>query len=79
LLESSAEIGFKMPVSQNWIGGVELFRDVEKLDGSEYLTGIVSAATRLGDTWTLELSLGYSAADVIDDSAFAGVRVTAAL
>jgi hypothetical protein len=79
LLESSLSLGFTTPVSARWIGGVELYRDVEKLDGSEYLTGVVFADTRLDDTWTLELSAGYSAADLIDDSAFAGVRFTAAL
>jgi hypothetical protein len=75
LLESSASIGFTTPVASAWIGGIELDRDVEKLDGSEYLTGIVSASTVLDHDWTLELSLGYSVADHVDDSAFAGVRV----
>jgi hypothetical protein len=79
LLQSSLSLGFTTPVSARWIGGIELYRDVEKLDGSEYLTGVLFADTRLGDTWTLELSAGYSAAELIDDSAFAGVRVTAAL
>lgn len=78
LLESSASLGFSTPIAGRWIGGVEAYRDVEKIDGSEYLTGVLTAGTRLTDTWSLELSLGYTAADVIDDSAFAGVRVTAA-
>jgi hypothetical protein len=75
LLESSASIGFTTPVASNWIGGIELDRDVEKLDGSEYLTGIVSASTVLDHDWTVELSLGYSVADRVEDSVFAGVRV----
>jgi len=75
LLESSLAIGFTTPVSRDWIGGVEFDRDVEKLDGSEYLTGIVSASRMIDSDWTLELSLGYSAADEIESSAFAGVRV----
>jgi hypothetical protein len=75
LLESSASIGFTTPVTARWIAGLELSRDVEKLDGSEYLTGTVTASTQLHRDWTLELSLGYSMADDIDDSAFAGVRV----
>ena len=75
LLESSLAIGFTTPVSRDWIGGVEIDRDVEKLDGSEYLTGIVSASRVLDADWTLELSLGYSMADEIDDSVFAGVRI----
>jgi hypothetical protein len=78
LLESSAALGFSTPVAGRWIGGIEAYRDVEKIDGSEYLTGVLTAGTLLTDTWSLELSLGYTAADVIDDSAFAGVRVTAA-
>jgi hypothetical protein len=79
LLESSLSLGFTTPVTARWIGGVELYRDVEKIDGSEYLTGLLFADTHLDATWTLELSAGYSTADRIDDSAFAGVRVTAAL
>jgi len=79
LLESSAALGFTTPVAGQWIGGVELYRDVEKLDGGDTLTGLVFAGRRLSDTWSLELSLGYSKADGIDDTAFAGVRVTAAL
>ena len=78
LLESSTSLGFSTPIAGRWIGGVEAYRDVEKIDGSEYLTGVLTAGTLLTDTWSLELSLGYTAADVIDDSAFAGVRVTAA-
>lgn len=78
LLESSASLGFSTPIAGRWIGGVEAYRDVEKIDGSEYLTGVLTAGTLLTDTWSLELSLGYTAADVIDDSAFAGVRITAA-
>lgn len=77
LLESSLSLGFNTPVSSRWIGGIESYRDVEKIDGSEYLTGVLTAGTPLTDTWSLELSLGYSVAEVIDDSAFAGVRVTA--
>jgi hypothetical protein len=78
LLESGAALGFSTPIAGRWIGGIEAYRDVEKIDGSEYLTGVLTAGTLLTDTWSLELSLGYTAADVIDDSAFAGVRVTAA-
>ena len=77
LLESSASLGFSTPIAGRWIGGVEAYRDVEKIDGSEYLTGVLTAGTVLTDTWSLELSLGYTAAGVVDDSAFAGVRVTA--
>jgi hypothetical protein len=79
LLESSASLGFSTPIAGRWIGGVEAYRDVEKIDGSEYLTGVLTAGTVLTDTWSVELSLGYTAADVVDDSAFAGVRVTAGL
>jgi hypothetical protein len=74
LLKSSASIGFTTPVSSTWIGGLEIDRDVEQLDGGEYLTAIVSASRLLTSDWTLELSLGYSLADAVDDSAFAGVR-----
>lgn len=76
LLESSLAIGFTTPVSRAWIGGVEIDRDVEKLDGSEFLTGILSASRELERDWTLELTAGYSLADKVDDSAFAGVRIT---
>jgi hypothetical protein len=79
LLDSSASLGFTMPVTAEWIGGAELYRDDERIDGSDTLTGLVFAGRRLSATWTLELSLGYSTADTIDDTAFAGVRVTAAL
>jgi hypothetical protein len=79
LLESSAALGFTMPVTANWIGGAELYRDVERIDGSDTLTGLIFAGRRLSDSWTVELSLGYSSAEEIDDTAFAGVRVTAAL
>jgi hypothetical protein len=79
LLKSTASLGFTMPVTARWIGGVELYRDVEELAGDDYLTGVVFASTRLDDTWSVELSLGYSAADRIGDSAFAGARVSATL
>jgi len=79
LLDSSASLGFTTPVVGEWIGGVELYRDVEKIDGSQTLTGLVFAGRRLSDTWSVEFSLGYSEADSIEDTAFAGVRVTAAL
>jgi hypothetical protein len=79
LLESSAALGLTLPISGQWIGGGDIYRDVERLDGSDYLTGLVFAGTRLGDTWAVELSLGYSTADLIDDTAFAGVRFTASL
>ncbi|HET7095695.1 MAG TPA: indole-3-glycerol phosphate synthase TrpC, partial [Thermomicrobiales bacterium] len=34
-----------------WIGGAELYRDVERIDGSETLTGLVFAGRRLSETW----------------------------
>jgi hypothetical protein len=79
LLDSSAALGLSAPVAGQWIGGAELYRDVERIDGSETLTGLVFAGRRLSDAWSIELSLGYSLADDIDDTAFAGVRVTASL
>jgi hypothetical protein len=79
LLESSAALGLTLPVTGEWIGGAELYRDVERIDGSETLTGLVFAGRRLSETWRIELSLGYSKAEEIEDTAFAGVRVTATL
>lgn len=79
LLDSSASLGVTLPVAGQWIGGVELYRDVERIDGSDTLTGLVFAGRRLTEAWSIELSLGYSVADDIDDTTFAGVRVTAAL
>ncbi len=79
LLDSSAGLGLTLPVGGQWIGGVELFRDVERVDGSDYLTAATFAGRRLNATWRAEFTLGYSMADAIDDTAFAGVRVTAAL
>jgi hypothetical protein len=79
LLDSSASLGFTTPVAGQWIGGVELYRDVERIDSSETLTGLVFAGRRLSDAWSVEISLGYSAADTIEDTAFAGVRVTGSL
>jgi hypothetical protein len=79
LLESSIAVGLTLPITGQWIGGAEVYRDVERLDGSEYLTAQVFAGRRIDATWRAEFTLGYSAADLIDDTAFAGVRVTAAL
>jgi hypothetical protein len=79
LLDSSAALGLTLPVGGQWIGGLELYRDVERLDGSDYLTAAAFAGRRLNSTWRAEFTLGYSTADLIDDTAFAGVRVTAAL
>jgi hypothetical protein len=79
LLDSSLSLGVTLPVAGNWIGGAELYRDVERIDGSDTLTGLVFAGRRLSGAWTLEISVGYSAAQDIDDTAFAGVRFTGAL
>lgn len=80
LLESSASLGAMMPFSDRWYGGLELYHDVEKVGGSDFATALAFAGLRLRDgTWNIEVSLGHTAVDVIDDTTFVGLRVTAEL
>jgi hypothetical protein len=79
LLDSTASVGVTIPLDGRWIGGAELYRDEERIGGASSATALVFANVRLDGTWSTEVTLGYSAADEIDDTAFAGVRVTADL
>jgi hypothetical protein len=79
LLDSTASVGVTIPLDRRWIGGVELYRDEERIGGATSATALVFGNVRLDARWSAELTLGYSAADEIDDTAFAGVRVTADL
>jgi hypothetical protein len=80
LLESSASLGAMMPFTERWYGGLELYHDVEKLGSNDFATALAFAGMRLnGGVWTTEFSLGYTAVDVIEDTAFIGLRVTAEL
>jgi len=80
LLESSVSLGAMMPFDERWYGGVELYHDVEKLGGTDFATALAFAGMRLdGDVWNVEVSLGYTAVDVIEDTTFIGLRITAEL
>jgi hypothetical protein len=79
LLDSTASVGVTVPLDGRWIGGAELYRDEERIGGATSATALVFANVRLDARWSAEVTLGYSAADEIDDTAFAGVRVTADL
>jgi hypothetical protein len=79
LLDSTASVGVTVPLDGRWIGGAELYRDEERVGGATSVTALVFANVRLDARWSAEVTLGYSAADEIDDTAFAGVRVTADL
>jgi hypothetical protein len=79
LLESSLSIGAMTPIDERWYGGLELYRDVEKVGDNEFSTALVFAGVRLDDTWNTEFSLGHTSADAIEDTTFIGVRVTADL
>jgi hypothetical protein len=80
LLESSASLGAMMPFTERWYGGLELYHDVEKLGSTDFATALAFAGMRLnGGVWSTEFSLGYTAVDVIEDTTFIGLRVTAEL
>ena len=79
LLESSVSLGALMPFTESWYGGLELYHDVEKLAGADFATSLVFAGMRLTDVWKTEISLGYTAVDLIEDTTFVGLRVTAEL
>ena len=80
LLESSASLGAMMPFTERWYGGLELYHDVEKLGSTDFATALAFAGMRLnGGVWNTEFSLGYTAVDVIEDTTFVGLRVTAEL
>lgn len=80
LLESSASLGAMMPFTERWYGGLELYHDVEKLGSTDYATALAFAGLRLdGGVWNAEVSLGYTAVDVIEDTTFIGLRLTAEL
>jgi len=80
LLESSASLGAMMPFTERWYGGLELYHDVEKLGSIDFATALAFAGMRLhGGVWSTEFSLGYTAVDVIEDTTFFGLRVTAEL
>jgi hypothetical protein len=80
LLESSASLGAMMPFTERWYGGLEMYHDVEKLGSTDFSTALAFAGLRLnGGMWSTEVSLGYTAVDVIEDTTFIGLRVTAEL
>ncbi len=76
LLDSSLALGLTLPVTAQWIGGAELYRDVERVGDSTFDTALVFASRRLNDTWTMELSLGFSDAEDVPDTSFAGIRMS---
>jgi len=80
LLASSASLGAMMPFTERWYGGLELYHDVQKLGSTDYATALAFAGMRLdGGVWNTEVSLGYTAVDLIEDTTFIGLRVTAEL
>ena len=78
LLDSSLALGVTLPVDEHWIGGAEIYRDIEET-GSRYDTALLFASRPLDDTWTVELSFGFSDAEDVRDTAFAGIRMSADL
>ena len=71
LLESSASLGAMMPFTERWYGGLELYHDVEKLGSTDFATALAFTGMRLnGGVWSTEVSLGYTAVDVIEDTTF---------
>lgn len=76
LLQSSLAVGASMPIDAHWLGGVELYRDSERVGGSHYDTALAFAMRQLNDSWTLELTVGFSDAEMVEDTTFAGVRMT---
>lgn len=78
LLESSLSIGAIAPVGRQWLGGAELSRETEFVGDADYLTLLVFGNRPISRRWTIELSAGFTDADY-DDTAFAGVRMSARL
>jgi hypothetical protein len=78
LLESSLALGGSMSIDQDWLGGAEIYRDVERTRGDVFLTALAYANRRMTEALTVEFWVGLAKAS-IEDSAFVGVRLTAEL
>jgi hypothetical protein len=78
LLESTVAVGATYSLDETWLGGAELYRDVERASGDDFMTALAFANRRMTDTLSLEVWIGYATA-TFDDTAFAGVRVEADL
>ena len=79
LLDSSVALGVSLPAREQWIAGAELYRDRESIGGDSSQTLLAFANRRINAIWAVELTLGYSDAESVEDTAFAGVRVSADL
>jgi hypothetical protein len=79
LLQTSLSLGVTLPIDEHWIGGAEFYRDREQAGDSGYRTALLFANRRLDDTWSVEFSVGFSDADQVEDTTFAGLRVSADL
>ena len=79
LLDSSLALGVSLPVHESWIAGAELYRDKENIGGDSSQTLLAFANRRISATWAVELTLGFSDSESVEDTSFAGVRVSADL
>ncbi len=78
LLESTLALGATYSIDELWLGGGELYRDVERASGADFMTALAFANRRMTDTLSVELWVGYATA-TFEDTAFAGVRMQADL
>jgi hypothetical protein len=79
LLESTVSAGATYSLDERWLAGVELYRDVDRLSGDDYLTALVFANRRLNAVLSLEVWAGHATALLEDDAEFLGARITADL
>lgn len=79
LLDSGVALGVLLPIRDRWFAGLDLYRDEEIVEGNSYSTAVGFAVYQFTATWSVELSAGYSDAEVVEDTAFAGFRVIASL
>jgi hypothetical protein len=75
LLQSSLALGVSVSINSDWLGGAEIYRDVERTGDDVFLTALVFANRPVTNAMTVEFWLGLAKAS-IEDSAFLGVRLT---
>ena len=56
-----------------------MYRDKENIGGDSSQTLLAFANRRISATWAWELTLGISDAESVEDTAFAGLRISADL
>lgn len=79
LLESAFTLGGSYALGPRTTVGLEVYRDTEEFTPVESSTLLAYVEVQFARTAAIELTLGTTDTDLLDESAFAGVRVSASL